>query len=51
MDDAIEEGYEDFTFDLSYDLPDPDGTVDVVTPSANVFIKDDDGELSRSISD
>ena len=47
QDDVTEEGYENFTLSLTYNMPDPDNTVDVVTPTANVFIKDDDGELSQ----
>ena len=43
MNDVIEEGYENFTLRLSYNQPDEDGTVQIVTESAIVSIKDDDG--------
>ena len=43
IDDTIEEGFENFTLLLSYNEPDPNGTVNIVTQSTKVFIKDNDG--------
>lgn len=48
--DVIEEGFEDFTFVLSYDGDDPYDTVRIVTRSATVNIKDNDGRQNRDIS-
>jgi hypothetical protein len=42
MDDDIEEGYENFTLQLSYNEVDEHGTVQIVTESAKISIKDDD---------
>ena len=44
LDDVIEEGYENFTLQLSYNETDEDGTVQIVIESAMVSIKDDDGK-------
>ena len=41
IDDDVEEGYENFTLELSSN--ELEGTVQIITESANVFIKDDDG--------
>ena len=41
--DDIEEGYENFTLQLSYNEEDEDGTVRIMTEFALVSIKDDDG--------
>ena len=41
IDDNIEEGYENFTLQVSYN--EIEETVLIMTVSANVFIKDDDG--------
>ena len=43
LNDEIEEGYENFTLQLSYNETDEHGTVQIVTESAQIFIKDDDG--------
>ena len=43
LDDKIEEGYENFTLQLSYNEMDEHGTVQIVTESAKISIKDDDG--------
>ena len=43
LDDEIEEGYENFTLLLLYNETDEHGTVRIVTESAQISIKDDDG--------
>ena len=43
LDDVMEEGYENFTLRLSYNVPDPDGTVNIMVETASISIKDDDG--------
>ena len=45
VDDVIEEGFENFTLLLSYEELIPSGTVNIVTPSTKIFIKDNDGTL------
>ena len=41
IDDELEEGYENFSLEISYnELEEP---VQITTASTNVFIKDDDG--------
>ena len=51
IDDEIEEGYENFTLQLSYNETDNDGTVQITPEIAVVRIKDDDGKPIVTISD
>ena len=43
IDDAIEEGYENFSLKLSYNKYDEHGSVKILNDLAVVSIKDDDG--------
>ena len=44
INDDIEEGYENFILELSYDEQDDDGTIRFVNTSTTISVKDDDGQ-------
>ena len=51
LDDEIEEGYETFTLQLSYNETDNDGTVQITPEIAVIHIKDDDGKSIVTLPD